>query len=210
MENKRQTKPTTPRSKRVLRWGLIGIWLLLVAGWPLYYLQEDRDWYYPRWGTPKEIVTSYQVSANPLYEDEGVYSRIFIVHPSEENLAYFDSLTYKHCAFSESIAPLLKQHNLPGPYRYASTGCVNFVIGGNGLMLVHDFSRNKGGLTSDRLAAPEKVVRSYPQSFVIYYLWAWVSIALLALSPILLALSPILLVPVRLISALWRSLHKKK
>ena len=70
-------------------------------------------------------------------------------------------------------------------------------------MLVHDFSRNKGGLTSDRLAAPEKVVRSYPQSFVIYYLWAWVSIALLALSPIL-------LVPVRLISALWRSLHKKK
>ena len=178
-----QIKSSGKGGRLVLWRCMIGIWLLLVAGLPVYYLRPERDWYYSSWGSPQEILTSGRLADNPLYKDEGVYSRVFIVRPSEENLAYLDSLEYKHCIFSESVEPLLKECGLPGPYRFANTGCVNFVLCGDGLMLVHDFSRNKGGLFSSRLAYPEDVVRLYPFRFVFYYIWAWISIGVLVISP---------------------------
>lgn len=180
-------KPTPQRwcYHRMLWWGLVGLWLLLVAGWPVYYLLPDRDWHYPCWGEPNEIWESLQLSENPHYRDEHVYSRVFIVRPSVENLAYVRSLKYAHCLYSETVESLLQEYALPGPYHFAHTGCVNFVLCGNGLMLVHDFSRNKGGLLSSRLAQPEEVLRTYPASFVFHYVWAWVSLGTLALSPVL-------------------------
>lgn len=170
------------RRWRLWWWG-VGIWLILVAGWPVCYLRQDRDWYYPCWGKPYEILTSSRRSENPLYEDERVYSRVFIVRPSEENLACFDWLPFQHCSFSERVESLLKEYCLPGPYRFANTGCVNFVMCGNNLMLVHDLSRNKGGLISSRMSRPEKVLQSYPSAYVFHYVWACVSIVLLVLSP---------------------------
>ncbi len=192
-EDKMQSSPPKRNRRRWMKKWLMGIWLLLVAGWPVYYLQPDRDWYYPCWGAPMEILESHRISENPHYEKEDVYSRVFVVRPSEENLAYFRSLKYTHCLYSEAVNAMLKEYSLPTPYRFANTGCVDFALCGNGLMLVHDFSRNKGGLFSSRLARPEEVVRSYPQRFVFPYVWAWVSLGTLALSPLLFLLCLLLL-----------------
>ena len=182
-EDKMQMPPR--RRSLCMRWVLIGCWLLLVAGWPVYYLLPDRDWYYPCWGAPLEILESRRISENPHYRNENVYSRVFIVRPSEKNLAYFRNLEYSNCLYSETVESLLKEYSLPAPYHVSNTGCVNFSLCGNGLMMVHDFSRNKGGLFSSRLAYPEVVLRSYPQHFVFHYVWAWVSLVTLALSPLL-------------------------
>ncbi len=182
-EDKMQMPPR--RRSLCMRWVLIGCWLLLVAGWPVYYLLPDRDWYYPCWGAPLEILESRRISENPHYRNENVYSRVFIVRPSEKNLAYFRNLEYSNCLYSETVESLLKEYSLPAPYHVSNTGCVNFSLCGNGLMMVHDFSRNKGGLFSSRLAYPEVVLRSYPQRFVFHYVWAWVSLVTLALSPLL-------------------------
>ena len=185
---------TTPRQcgSQWLMWCLLGIWLLIVAGLPVYYLRADRDWYYPCWGEPREILVSHRIEENPHYRDENEYSRVFIVRPSEENLAYFRSLKYSNCICSETVEALLKEYSLPGPYHFSNSGCVDFALCSNGLVLVHDFSRNKGGLFSNRLTQPEKVVRSYPQSFVFYYVWAWVSLGMLVLSPVLFLLWKVL------------------
>lgn len=199
-KDKRQSPPQHRSQPRSLwRW-LMGIWLLLVAGLPIYYLLPNRDWYYGDWGEPQKILESHQISENPLYKDEGVYTRVFIVRPSEENLDCFRSLPFEHCIYSESVEPLLKEYGLPAPYRFANSGCVNFVLCGNGLMLVHDFSRNKGGLFSSRLAQPEGILHSYPLSFVICYVWAEVSwLVLFVLTPVLVLLSPLLFL-------LWKAL----
>ena len=199
-KDKRQSPPPHRSQPRSLwRW-LMGIWLLLAVGLPVYYLQPDRDWYYKEWGEPREILESRRISENPLYRNEGVYTRVFIVRPSEANLDCFRSLEGAHCLYPESIEPLLKEYGLPAPYRFADTGCVNFVLCGNGLMLVHDFSRNKGGLFSSRLAQPEGILRSYPLRFVICYVWAAVSwLVLFVLTPVLILLSPLLFL-------LWKAL----
>lgn len=172
---------------------LMVIWLLLVAGLPIYYLRADCDWYYREWGEPQEILESHQISENPLYRDENVYTRVFVVRPSAENLAYFRNLEYEgSCIYAESVDPLLKEYGLPEPYRFAHTGCVNFALCGNGLMLVHDFSRNKGGLFSSRLSQPDAVGHRYPMRFVFFYVWAMLSCFVLTLTPVLLILSPLL------------------
>ena len=62
---------------------LIGIWLIIVAGLPIYYMQPDFDWYYPDWGEPGKILRSYRIADNPLYKDEDVYTQ-YSFHPLEK------------------------------------------------------------------------------------------------------------------------------
>ena len=70
--------------------------------------------------------------------------------------------------------------------------------GRNGLLLVADYSRNKGGLFSSRIT-PEIVWQHYPLRFHIAYAWA-------ALGLNLLMLTPFLAVPVALCYLLYRVL----
>ena len=96
------------------------LWLLIVAGLPVYYLRPDCDWYYARWGTPEQIVKSRINFDNPLYEDEGVYTRVFVVRPSAETLELLgaDSFEIKVQEAQQSFLPLLLRYELPGPYRF--------------------------------------------------------------------------------------------
>ena len=69
---------------------------------------------------------------------------------------------------------LLQQYELPRPWRYGrwfGHGSVDVVECGNGLLLVADYSRNKGGLFSSRIT-PEIVWQHYPLHFRIAYAWA--------------------------------------
>ena len=164
------------------------IWLVLVAGLPVYYLRPDCDWYYARWGAPEEIVKSCRSADNPLYGDEGVYARIFIVRPSAENLEHFRG---DKAVCSSNMYPmdaLLKEYELPGPYRMGNwydSGVVDYVECGNGLLLLRDYSRNKGGLFSSRMAFAElsDLMELHPLHVVFFYLWGFVGILVLSFPP---------------------------
>lgn len=203
----KDSKGTRDKGHRRSLWlWLIGIWVFLVAGLPLYYLQSDRDWYYSEWGEPLEILESRKISENPLYQDEGVYTRVFVARASEENVACYNSLAFAgSCLYPEKIEPLLKEYSLPAPYRFGHTGCVDFALCSNGLMLVYDFSRNKGGLLSSRLLQTGEVERSYPLGFVIFYIWAHLSLVVLVLTLVLLLLAPILFLLLKVASRCIRA-----
>lgn len=203
----KDSKGTRDKGHRRSLWlWLIGIWVFLVAGLPLYYLQSDRDWYYSEWGEPLEILESRKISENPLYQDEGVYTRVFVARASEENVACFNSLAFAgSCLYPERIDPLLKEYSLPAPYRFGNTGCVDFALCSNGLMLVYDFSRNKGGLLSSRLLQTGEVERSYPLGFVNFYIWAHLSLVVLVLTLVLLFLAPILFLLLKVASRCIRA-----
>lgn len=164
---------------------IIMIWFLVVAGWPLYYLMPDRDWNYECWGAPEEIVKSSKSGDNPGEKYmKGVYARIFIVRPSAENLTHFRAPGFTSCSYP--MDELLHQYGLPGPYNYGhwyGHGSMDYVECGSGLVLVRDYSRNKGGLMSSRMGW-ETVREHYPPHFIIRYLWAWLGIGILLLTPI--------------------------
>lgn len=167
------------------RW-IVGIWLLFVAGLPIYYLRPDCDWDYSRWAAPEEILETKQSPENHLHGDEGVYTRVFVVRPSKANYISFD---IKREQSRKSITPflssLLREYELPPPYNYGSWleyGWVDWVECGNGLLLVCDYSRNKGGLMSARWSWKEG---NYPGHVAFFYFWAWLSIWVLLLTVVL-------------------------
>ena len=176
------------------------LWLLIVLGLPVYYLRPDCDWYYARWGTPEQIVKSRINFDNPLYEDEGVYTRVFVVRPSAETLELLgaDSYEIKVQEAQQSFLPLLLRYELPGPYRFWHWhvhGSVDYVECGNGLLLLRDRSRNKGGLTSSRMEFLElsDLWAQHPAHVVIFFLWGCLGFITLCLTPFLLVLYFLLL-----------------
>lgn len=175
--------------KRWRRWLLI-IWLVIVAGLPVYYLRPDCDWYYAQWGTPERIVKSRINFDNPRFEDEGVYTRVFVVRPSAETLARLGEAAFETIPQLE-LLPLLLRYELPGPYRFMHwqvQGTVDYVECGNGLLLLRDESRNKGGLFSSRLAFVEwnDLWKTHPPHVVFFYLWGVLGLLTLILTPFLL------------------------
>lgn len=166
---------------------LVVIWMLVVAGLPIYYLRPDCDWDYSRWAAPEEILETKQSPENHLHGDEGVYTRVFVVRPSKANYISFD---IKREQSRKSITPflssLLREYELPPPYNYGSWleyGWVDWVECGNGLLLVCDYSRNKGGMMSARWRWEDG---NYPGHVALFYFWAWLSIWGLLLTVVLL------------------------
>ncbi len=162
---------------------LVVIWMLVVAGLPIYYLRPDCDWDYSRWAAPEEILETKQSPENHLHGDEGVYTRVFVVRPSKAN---YISFNIKGEQSSKSITPflssMLREYELSPPYNYGSWleyGWVDWVECGNGLLLVCDYSRNKGGLMSARWRWGED---NYPGHVALFYFWAWLSIWVLLLT----------------------------
>lgn len=185
---------------RIIRRWLMGIWVFIIAGLPLYYLMPDRDWNYEYWGAPESIIKTTTSPENPFCQDEGVYTRIFIARPSAVNMQHFDEVSASGST-ARRMSKLLQQYELPRPWRYGcwfGHGSVDVVECGNGLLLVADYSRNKGGLFSSRIT-PEIVWQHYPLRFRIAYAWA-------ALGLNLLILTPFLAVPVALGCVLYRML----
>ena len=185
---------------RIIRRWLMGIWVFIIAGLPLYYLMPDRDWNYEDWGTPEGIIKTTTSPENPFCQGEQVYTRIFIARPSAVNMQHFDEVSASGPTAGR-MNKLLQQYELPRPWRYGDWfghGSVDVVECGNGLLLVADYSRNKGGLFSSRIT-PEKVWQHYPLRFRIAYAWA-------ALGLILLLLTPLIAVPVALGCVLYRML----
>ncbi|MBE6415438.1 MAG: hypothetical protein E7032_02770 [Akkermansiaceae bacterium] len=181
---------------------LVVIWMLVVAGLPIYYLRPDCDWDYSRWAAPEEILETKQSPENHLHGDEGVYTRVFVVRPSKANYISFD---IKREQSRKSIAPflssLLREYELPPPYNYGSWleyGWVDWVECGNGLLLVCDYSRNKGGLMSARWRWEDG---NYPGHVALFYFWAWLSIWGLLLTVVL-------LVPGVVLYGLFRALKR--
>ncbi len=178
-------------SKKSRRKWLLILWLLIVAGLPVYYLRPDCDWYYARWGTPERIVKSRINFDNPLYErGEAVYTRVFVVHPSAESLECLRKDSFETKA-QQNLLPLLLRYELPGPYRFWHWhvhGSVDYVECGNGLLLLRDYSRNKGGLFSSRMAFVEfsELWEQNPPHVVFFYLWGVLGFLLLCLTPFLL------------------------
>lgn len=190
--------------KRLARCLLI-LWLVLVAGLPAYYLMPDCDWNYEYWGAPEEIVKSHMSPENPVYQDEGVYSRIFIVRPSAQNLLLFRETKSTRCA--HRMDKLLRRHELPGPYRCGSWfghGRMDYVQCGNGLVLMRDYSRNKGGLFSSRMKW-NTVTAHYPLRFICMYIWAAVGLCVLILTPFLLLAGLMLYALARLIISYFKA-----
>ena len=185
---------------RIIRRWLMGIWVFIIAGLPLYYLMPDRDWNYEDWGTPEGIIKTTTSPENPFCQGEQVYTRIFIARPSAVNMQHFDEVSASGPTAGR-MNKLLQQYELPRPWRYGDWfghGSVDVVECGNGLLLVADYSRNKGGLFSSRIT-PEKVWQHYPLRFRIAYAWA-------ALGLNLLMLTPFLAVPAALGCVLYRML----
>lgn len=181
-----QQKRLQRRSSRVWR-VLFYIWLIVVAGLPIYYyLLPDRDWNYEYWGAPEEILVSSRSRENPWRGDEGVFTRIFIARPSAENMQQFRvSANSSYCA--ERMNKLLAEYEMPGSYRYGEFfghGWVDVVDCSNGLLLVADYSRNKGGLFSSRMGW-ENVQEHYPLHFIFAYAWACLGLLVLLLTPFL-------------------------
>lgn len=189
---------------------IICTWFLVVAGFPLYYLMPDRDWNYEYWEAPVEIVQSSKIAENPGEKYmQGVYARIFIVRPSTRNLSNFRAAGFTSCA--HPMDELLREYALPGPYRYGhwyGHGSMDYVECGNGLVLVRDYSRNKGGLMSSRMGW-ETVREHYPLHFVIRYLWAWTGIGVLLLTPIALIPGLFLYSGIRIISSFFNRSEKE-
>ena len=185
---------------RIIRRWLMGIWVFIIAGLPLYYLMPDRDWNYEYWGAPESIIKTTTSPENPFCQGEQVYTRIFIARPSAVNMQRFDEVSATGPTAGR-MNKLLQQYELPRPWRYGrwfGHGSVDVVECGNGLLLVADYSRNKGGLFSSRIT-PEIVWQHYPLRFRIAYTWA-------ALGLILLMLTPFLAVPAALCYLLYRVL----
>lgn len=185
---------------RIIRRWLMGIWVFIIAGLPLYYLMPDRDWNYEYWGAPEHIIESDTSPENPFCQGEQVYTRIFIARPSAVNMQHFDEVSASGST-ARRMSKLLQQYELPRPWRYGcwfGHGSVDVVECGNGLLLVADYSRNKGGLFSSRIT-PEIVWQHYPLRFRIAYAWA-------ALGLNLLMLTPFLAVPAALCYLLYRVL----
>ena len=195
----------SPKGRMWWRW-LIGIWLIIVAGLPIYYMQPDFDWYYPDWGEPGKILKSYRIADNPLYKDEDVYTRVFIILPAEGTLTKFHEKEDKYIIFKSDVEAELQHASLHGPYQYANDGCVNFVLCDNGLMLVYDFSRNKGGLLSSRMGDMEYVRNHFPAHSVFFYFWAILASLTLILTPCLLVIGALFLLTRRIILVLSRNL----
>ena len=175
------------------------LWLLIVLGLPVYYLRPDCDWYYARWGTPEQIVKSRINFDNPLslYDEEGVYTRVFVVRPSAETLERLSADSYEMNP-DESLLPLLLRYELPGPYRFWHWhvhGSVDYVECGNGLLLLRDCSRNKGGLTSSRMEFLElsDLLAQHPAHVVIFFLWGCLGFITLCLTPFFIVLYFLLL-----------------
>ena len=181
-----QQKRLQRRSSRVWR-VLFYIWLIVVAGLPIYYyLLPDRDWNYEYWGAPEEIIISRRNQENRLYKNEQVYTRIFIARPSAANKQLFRPYANPGKR-EELLQSLLEEYKLPPPYRdgdWYGHGLVDVVECGNGLMLVADYSRNKGGLFSSRMSW-ENVLVHYPLHFIFVYAWACLGLLVLLLTPFL-------------------------
>jgi hypothetical protein len=185
---------------RIIRRWLVGVWCFIVAGFPLYYLMPDRDWNYEDWGAPEQIIKSDTSPENPFCQGEQVYTRIFIARPSAVNMQRLGEVSATGPTDGR-MNKLLQQYELPHPWRYGDWyghGFVDVVACGNGLVLVADYSRNKGGLCSSRIT-PEIVWLHYPLHFCIAYSWA-------ALGLLLLMLTPFLAVPAALCYLLYRVL----
>ncbi len=195
LQQKKCQQHQARRPWRILR----VIWLVVVAGLPIYYyLLPERDWNYEDWGAPDVIVVSRKHEENPWRGDEQIYSRIFIARPSAANMTHF-----RESAGSDNRAELLNEllaeYKLPQPYRdraFHGHGWVDVVECGNGLILVADYSLNKGGLFSSRMT-PETVWEHYPLHFI--FLHSWASLGLLVL-----LLTPFLGIPVAMGYLLWR------
>ena len=188
---------------------LLLIWLVLVVGYPIYYLRPDCDWSYAYWGAPEEIVTSCRSSDNPMHGDEGVYARIFIVRPSVENLACFRGAAYVNSSNMYPMEALLQEYELPGPYspgNWYGAGTVDYVECGNGLLLLRDYSRNKGGLMSARMNSRRlsDLWQQQPPHVVFFYIWALLGVATLILTPCLLLAVVVFVAVKRFFAALLR------
>lgn len=184
-DNMQQKTHQMNKGRRIWR-RLCIIWLIIVAGLPLYYLMPDRDWNYEYWGAPEQIVVSSRSQENPWYSDEGVYTRIFIARPSAENRQHFRTY-HDSSGIEKRMRSLLDEYQLPGPYRYGDFhghGWVDAVECGNGVMLLTDYSRNKGGLFSSRMSW-ENVLVHYPLHFIFVYAWACLGLLVLLLTPFL-------------------------
>ena len=181
-----QLKHQQHRSRRI--WRLLRyLWLIVVAGLPIYYyLLPDRDWNYESWGAPEEIIVSRRSQENRLHGDEQVYTRIFIARPSAANKQLFRPYANPGKR-EELLQSLLEEYKLPPPYRdgaWYGHGLVDVVECGNGLMLVADYSRNKGGLFSSRMSQ-ECLWSHYPLHFIFFHSWACLGLLTLLLTPFL-------------------------
>ena len=181
-----QQKHQQHRSRRI--WRLLRyLWLIVVAGLPIYYyLLPDRDWNYESWGAPEEIIVSRRSQENRLHGDEQVYTRIFIARPSATNKQLFRPYANPGKR-EELLQSLLEEYKLPPPYRdgaWYGHGLVDVVECGNGLMLVADYSRNKGGLFSSRMSQ-ECLWSHYPLHFIFFHSWACLGLLTLLLTPFL-------------------------
>jgi hypothetical protein len=197
-------------NKRRFIWRrLVGVWCFIVAGFPLYYLMPDRDWNYEYWGAPEHIIESDTSPENPFYQDEGVYTRIFIARPSAVNMQRFDEVSATGPTAGR-MNKLLQQYELPRPWRYGdwhSDGSGDVVVCGNGLLLVADYNRNKGGLFSSRIT-PEIVWQHYPLRFRIAYAWAALGLNLLMLTPFLAVPAALCYLLYRVLAAFCRMFRK--
>lgn len=194
----------TSRGAKIKR-GLLILWLALVAGLPLYYLMPDRDWNYEDWGAPEHIIRSRMRWDNPWRQDEGVYSRIFIARPAAAHKVHFRECPAESGA-AKRMRDLLLQYGLPGPYHYGDYfghGWVDVVECSNGLLLVADYSRNKGGLFSSRMSW-DTVMAHYPLHFRFMYCWAALGLIVLLLTPILAVTIALCLLFIRTLKAFRR------
>ncbi len=185
--------------------GLLILWLALVAGLPLYYLMPDRDWNYEDWGAPEQIIRSRMRWDNPWRQDEGVYTRIFIARPAAAHKVHFREFPAES-GVAKSMHDQLLQYGLPGPYRYGDYfghGWVDVVECSNGLLLVADYSRNKGGLFSSRMSW-DTVMAHYPLHFRFMYCWAALGLVLLLLTPFLAIPAAVCYLIFRVTRAFWR------
>ena len=195
---------TISRGAKIKR-GLRILWLALVAGLPLYYLMPDRDWNYEYWGAPEQIIISRMRWSNPWRQDEGVYSRIFIARPAAAHKVHFREFSAES-GVAKRMHDLLLQYGLPGPYHYGDYfghGWVDVVECSNGLLLVADYSRNKGGLFSSRMSW-DTVMAHYPLHFRIMYCWASLGLVLLLLTPFLAIPAAVCYLIFRVTRAFWR------
>lgn len=161
------------KKKRIPWWHWpVILYLLIMVGFPVYYLQEDYDWNYASWGTPHKIVKSCRRYDNPIHGDEGVYARVFVFLPSQQNREKLNDWNGKQ-ELDDYQKKLLTELGLPGPYRSGwliEYGIVDFVECGNGLWLLTDLSRNKGGLFSDRMPPPND---GTPAHMLFFYYWGF-------------------------------------
>ena len=201
-------KPRRTGARIIWRW-LVGVWCFIVAGFPLYYLIPDRDWNYEDWGAPEHIIESDTSPENPFCQGEQVYTRIFIARPSAVNMQHFDEVSASGST-ARRMSKLLQQYELPRPWCYGcwfGHGIVDVVECGNGLVLVADYSRNKGGLFSSRIT-PEIVWQHYPLHFRIAYAWAALGLNLLMLTPFLAVPAALCYLLYRVLAAFCRMFRK--